>query len=198
MWPLAHQAGQCTGQNLRPMSCTKTRGKKSTLHPEPDDPPRRRANSRRGVGTFEGDRPPIMSLISRDTGECRYWVLDRTNQATVRTVLHESLPLAATVWLYTDGSRAYPGSYPRHASVNHSVYEWARDDDGDGRREVHCNSCEGRGAALRTFLRPFRGVHKDNLFLYVAVFEVGTNAKRITPALVRRFCFPTPQYAGCT
>lgn len=180
------------------MNCIRTRGKKGTPHLDPQDPPRRRANSRRGVGTFATDRPPIMSIISRTTGECRYWVLERTNHANCRHLIDETLPQAAQVWLYTDGSRAYPGCYPQHASVNHSVEEWARDDDGDGRREVHCNSCEGRGAALRTFLRPCRGVHKDNLFLYVAVFEAATNAKRISPALVRRFCFPHSQYASCT
>lgn len=139
-----------------------------------------------------------MSIISRSTGECRYWVLDGTNKANCGKLIDESLPKDATVWLYTDGSSAYRSVYPQHASVNHSVKEWARDDNGDGRREVHCNSCEGRGAALRTFLRPFRGVHKDNLFRYVAVFEAGANAKRVTPALVRRFCFPHPLYADCT
>lgn len=141
-----------------------------------------------------------MSIISRSTGECRYWVLDHTNQANCRTVIHETLPTGALVWLFTDGSRAYPGCVPLHASVNHSIEEWARDDDddGDGRRAKHCSSCEGRGAALRIFLRPFRGVHKDNLFLYVAVFEAGTNAKSISPALVRRFCFPYSQYASFT
>lgn len=104
-------------------------------------------------------------------------------------MIDQTLPKEAQVWLFTDGSRAYSGCFPQHASVNHSTYEWARDDDGDGFREVHCNSCEGRGAALRTFLRSFRGVHKDNLFLYVAVFEAAANAKRISPALVPRFCF---------
>jgi hypothetical protein len=47
-----------------------------------------------------------------------------------------------------------------HSSVKHGEKEWARDDDGDGKREVHCNSCEGAGAGLRTYLRVFRGMHK--------------------------------------
>ena len=34
------------------MSCIRMRGKKSTLHPDPADPPRRRANKRRGRGTY--------------------------------------------------------------------------------------------------------------------------------------------------
>jgi hypothetical protein len=58
-----------------------------------------------------------------------------------------------------------------HATVCHGVHEWARDDDGDGHREVHGNSCEGAGAALCTYLRAFRGVHKQYLHLYVATYE---------------------------
>jgi transposase-like protein len=54
---------------------------------------------------------------------------------------------------------------------------------------VHCNTCEGWGTALRTFLRPFRGVHKACLACYVAMFEAIANAKRMTPALVRRMCY---------
>jgi transposase-like protein len=48
-------------------------GEKSTPHPDPADPPRRRANKRKGHGTYANDRPPIISLISRDMGECRFW-----------------------------------------------------------------------------------------------------------------------------
>ena len=58
--------------------------------------------------------------------------------------------------------------------------EWPKDVDGDGIREVHCNSCEGAGAGLRTYLRVFRGVHKKYLARYVAVYQVMTNAKRIS------------------
>jgi transposase len=55
-------------------------------------------------------------------------------------------------------------------------------------REVHCNSCEGSGAALRTFLRPFRGVHKANLQYYVATYEALVSAKHVSPALICRMC----------
>jgi transposase-like protein len=72
--------------------------------------------------------------------------------------------------------------------VCHSTREWARDDDNDGAREVHCNTCEGTGAALRTYLRVFRGVHKQYLHLYVATYEAMVNAKRVTSQLIRRMC----------
>jgi hypothetical protein len=66
--------------------------------------------------------------------------------------------------------------------------EWARDDDGDSRREAHCNTCEGAGAALRTYRRVFRGVHKQYLHLYVATYEALVNANRVTSKLIRRMC----------
>jgi transposase len=90
--------------------------------------------------------------------------------------------------LYTDEWQSYRGSHPCHATVAHGVREWARDDDGDGQREVHCNTCEGAGAALRTYLRAFRGVHKRYLHLYVAMYEAIVNTKRVTPQLIRRMC----------
>ena len=59
-------------------------------------------------------------------------------------------------------------------------------------REVHCNTCEGGGAGLRTYLRGFRGVHKQYLHLYAVTYETMVNAKRITQAVVRRMCFAAP------
>jgi transposase len=169
------------------MSCTTTRGKKSTPHRDPTDPPRRRANKRRGHGTYANDRPPIISLISRETGEQRWWVCDHANTRTCAALIAENIPPGST-WLYTDEWQSYRGSHPYHATVRHGIHEWARDGDGDGRREVHCNTCEGAGAALRTYLRAFRGVHKRYLHLYVAAYEAMVNTKRVTPQLIRRMC----------
>lgn len=74
-----------------------------------------------------------------------------------------------------------------HATVNHTPgqREWARDDDGDGIREVHDNTLEGLWAALRTCLRPFRGVSKHYLSQYVAVFQWAYNLKEAVPATIR-------------
>jgi hypothetical protein len=54
---------------------------------------------------------------------------------------------------------------------------------------VHSNTCEGAGAALRTYLRVFRGIHKAYLHLYVATYEALCNAKQVTATLIRRMCF---------
>jgi transposase len=169
------------------MNCIKMRGKKSTPHRDPTDPPRRRANKRKGHGTYANDRPPIISIISRDTGEQRLWVCNHANRQTCHTLIADNVPPGSTL-LYTDEWQSYRGSHPAHATVCHGTREWARDDDHDGVREVHCNTCEGAGAALRTYLRAFRGVHKHYLHLYVATYEAVVNAKRITSHLIRRMC----------
>jgi hypothetical protein len=75
--------------------------------------------------------------------------------------------------------------------VCHGIREWARDDDHDGVREVHGNTCEGAGAALRTSLLTFRGVYKQYLHLYGATYEAMVNAKRVTSHLIRRMCVDT-------
>lgn len=176
------------GGSSRPTSCIRTQGGKGRKHPDPADPPRRRANKRRGRGTYDNDRPPIIGVVSRTTKTYRYWVVEHANRSTSRAIVEASIPPEGTL-LFTDEGANCTGLHPRHATVSHGEGEWARDDDGDRRRGVHCNSCEGAGAALRTYLRPFRGVHKYFLAEYVATFETMLNAKRITPAVVQNRCF---------
>jgi transposase len=167
------------------MHSTTTRGKKRPPHPDPADPPRRRAKKRKGRGTYANEPPPLISLISRATGGQRLWVWDHADQHTCSALLAENLP-GDSAALSTDEWQGYRGSHPAHATVCHGVHAWARDDAGDRQREVHCNSCEGAGAALRTYLRAFRGVHKPYLHLDVATYEAMIHAKRITPELIQR------------
>lgn len=49
-------------------------------------------------------------------------------------------------------------------------------DDQDGYCEIHCNTMEGIWVGVRNFLRPFRGIHKKYLYLYVAMFEWSYNS----------------------
>jgi hypothetical protein len=128
-----------------------------------------------------------MSLIARETGEPRFWVGDHADRRPCQALIAETIPADGTP-LYTDEWQSYRGSHPAHAAARHGIREWARDHDGDGRREVHGNTCEEAGAALRTSLRAFRGVHKPYLHLDVAPYEAMVNAQCSTPALIRRRC----------
>ena len=166
-------------------------GEKGTSHPDPEDPPRRRANKRRGRGTMNNDRPPVLGVVGRTTGRIRLTVSDNTQRTTIQPQVE--CDTLETTTLYTDESTAYNRIRETgrgHATVCHSQGEWARDDDGDGIREVHCNTLEGIWTGLRNFLRPFRGVHKKNLAQYVAMFEWAHNLKRVTPAFLRAIMVP--------
>jgi hypothetical protein len=55
---------------------------------------------------------------------------------------------------------------------------------------------EGIWTGLRNFVRLFRGVNKEYLGQYVAVFQAGYIAKEITPALLRAMM--TPCTSGAT
>ena len=89
-----------------------------------------------------------------------------------------------TAKCYTDEWQGYNQVKRAHSTFCHGKHEWARDDDGDGVREVHANTIEGLWTTTRNFLRPFRGVHKKYLKDYLAVCEHGINLKRITPKFI--------------
>ncbi len=168
------------------MRCTRTRGKKGEPHLDPDDPPRRRANKARGHGTWENDRPPVAAVVGRESAEIRPTVLHNSARKDLEPeVLGATRP--GTV-VNTDEWGAYnrlSGSGRGHVTVCHKTREWARDDDGDGIREVHTNTIEGIWTGLRNFLRTFRGVNKKYLQQYVAIFAWGHNEKRASVRFLR-------------
>jgi transposase len=136
---------------------------------------------------YANDRPPMISVISRETGEQRCWVCDHADRRTCADLIAENVPRPSAI-LYTDEWQRYHGSHPAHATAWHGTREWARDDDHDGVREVHCNTCEGAGAALRTSRRTCLGVHQRYRHLSVATDEARAHTKRVTPLLIRRMC----------
>lgn len=175
---------------LKLMRCFRTRGKKGDYHGDPDDPPRCRANKRRGHGTYDNDRPPVVGTVGRDSGQVRLRVVHHTDRKTLEKHVHTFTLVEATV--YTDEWQGYNHIIRPHATVCHGQKEWARDDDGDGIREVHVNTVEGMWTSVRNFLRPFRGVHKKYLASYIAMCEFSINLKQISPSfislLVTRTC----------
>jgi transposase-like protein len=169
------------------MNCSRRRGKKGEKHLDPTDPPRRRALKLKGHGTYANDLVPIVGTLGRQSKQVRLRVIQRTNAATLVDHVQRFTKRRATV--YTDEWQGYNDLPRKQAMVKHRIKEWARDDDGDGIREVHTNSLEGRWTGLRNFLRPFRGVHKAHLSQYLALGEWTLNHKRLMPhhlaALVR-------------
>jgi transposase-like protein len=156
-------------------------------HTDPADPPRRRGNQALGHGTWATDRPPVCGVVGRHSGQVRLRVGRRNWAAELvhQTVVPRTAPGAL---VYTDewsGYKPLRAAGRGHATVNHHAGEWARDDDGDGVREVHCNTLEGLWTGLRNFLRPFRGVNKKYLEQYVKMFEWSYNLKAIDDGFLR-------------
>ena len=167
---------------LKQTNCFRMRGKKGDWHGQAADPPRCRANKQRGHGTYDNDRPPVVGTVGRDTGQVRLRVVRHTDEKTLREHVHR-FTLAETQ-VYTDEWQSYNHILRPHATVCHGQKEWARDDDGDGIREVHTNTVEGMWTSVRNFLRRFRGVHKRYLSSYVAMCEFTINLKQVTPEFV--------------
>ena len=157
-------------------------GKKGVEHFDPLDPPRRRANKRRGRGTFANERPPVLGVIGRTSGQVRLRVMQDTQATTLEEHVHHFTQPECHV--FTGEYDSYNGIERRRSKVALGIKERARDDDGDGIREVHTNTAEGMWTGLRNFLRLFRGVSKHYLDGYVAVYECQVNLKRISPALI--------------
>ena len=148
------------------MNSIRMRGKKGDRHSDLDDPPRRRANKQRGHGPWDTARPPVWGIVGRSTGQVRLKVVKNSTRKTLEPkVLHATRPHTV---VNTDEWGAYrhlSAAQRHHKTVWHTPGQrcWARDEDGDGIREVHHNTMEGIWTGLRNFLRPFRGVHKKYL-----------------------------------
>jgi len=163
-------------------------GEKGVPHGDPEDLPRRRANKVRGHGTMDNDRPPVLGVVGRESGQVRLDVVEHADQETLETfVVDQTQPGTLVNTDEWSGYNHLPARGRGRAAVCHTPgeREWARDDDGDGVREVHNNTLEGLWTGLRNFLRPFRGVNKVFLNQYVAMFESSYNIKEVTTDFLR-------------
>ncbi len=147
-------------------------------------PRRRRLKGKRGRGTLEGDKPPILGLLQRD-GDVAIFMLPNVQQDTIKPVITSMVAPGSLI--YTDEYNIYnrlPEWGYEHKTVNHSAGEYARDEDGDGFHEVHVNTMEGFWSLLRSWLRPHRGISQDKLPWYLGFFEFIHNVRRRGKALL--------------
>ena len=164
------------------------RGKKGIPHPDPDDPPRRRANKTRGHGNWDTDRPPVFGMVGRDSGHVRLRVARSANGEALTAFVTDTTMAKSTVNTdeWTGYSRVAQNDRT-HVTVCHTPGKrvWAKDLDGDGINEVHNNTIEGFWTGLRNFLRPFRGVSKKYLADYCAMHAWAHNLKTVTEDFLR-------------
>ena len=134
-----------------------------------------------GIDYRENDRPPVCGVVGRESGHVRLTVTERSDGETLeRVVMRATWPMVAVNTDEWGGYNGLPAMGRSRPTVCHADREWARDDDGDGIREVHVNTLEGLWTGLRNFLRPFRGVSKWFESQYVAMFQWGHNIKEVS------------------
>jgi transposase len=125
-------------------------------------------------------------VVGRESGQVRLHVEHPADRATWEGMIEADTVAGTRV--NTDEWSSYrhlPEMGRGHVTVCQVAGEWARDDDGDGVREVHNNTLEGLWTGLRNFLRRFRGVNKGYLYPYVAIFQWSFNVKRAPTDFLR-------------
>src|SRR4051794_39481328 len=103
----------------RPTSATSTRGEKGVPRPDPEDPPRRRANRRRGHGAFVGDQLLVDGVVGREAGEVRLEVLGSARGAESEEVLDGTCLEGATI--NTDEWKGYGRVGGRHRRAHQTL-----------------------------------------------------------------------------
>jgi transposase-like protein len=132
---------------------------------------------KRGRGTAAQDKPPVLGLIERG-GLVRIRMLDNVQRSTIQPLIEQLVGKGSLV--YSDEYNIYNwlSSDYEHKTVNHSRGEYARDEDGDGKHEVHVNTIECFWSLLRPWLRVHRGVSQSYLPYYLGFFECLYNLRR--------------------
>ena len=178
----------------RPMRPTRMRGEKGVPHLDPEDPPRRRANKIPGHGTWDNDRPPVCGVVGREGGQIRLSVhrpaVRRRDAGHGRAAPRVGLMVEVNTdeWC---GYNGLPAMGRSRTTVCHAAGEWARDDDGDGIREVHVNTLGGVcGRACGTLLRPLPGSEQGiPVSVCGDVLSRGYNVKRVIRGVRVRTCW---------
>ena len=132
---------------------------------------------KRGRGTAQDDKPPVLGMIQRN-GCVIIRMLDNVQRKTIEPLIRKYVKAGSKV--FTDEYNIYNwlSSTYTHKTVNHGKGEYARDDDGDAKHEVHVNTMEGFWSLLRPGLRPHRGISQERMPYYLGFFEYLHNIKK--------------------
>ncbi len=111
----------------------------------------------------------VLSLVDRDSGQVRSYVVDDLRASTIAPILSENISREAR--LMTDEAKHYKGlgwNFSEHGVVAHSKDEYVKKED----VTVHTNTIEGY---FSIFKRGMRGVYqhcdKKHLHRYMAEFD---------------------------
>lgn len=118
-----------------------------------------------------GHKIPVLSLVHRESGQCRSFVVDNVRAETLLPIVYQNV--ARETYIMTDEAGQYKGKFRKlflgHGVVNHTAGEY-------GRGRVHTNTVEG---SFSVFKRGMKGVYQHcsekHLHRYVAEFEFRYN-----------------------
>lgn len=132
---------------------------------------------KRGRGTAQDDKVPVLGMIER-SGTLIIRNLENVRQKTIQPLIKRFVQSGTKV--FTDEYNIYNwlSELYEHKTVNHGKGEFARDEDGDGKFEVHVNTIEGVWSLLRSWLRPHRGISQERMPFYLAFFEFIHNIRK--------------------
>ena len=130
----------------------------------------RREGVEKGRGGY-AHKIPVVSLVHRESGQCRSFVVDNVTRATLLPIVLRNID--RETYIMTDEAGQYKGQFRSlflgHGVVNHTAGEY-------GRGRVHTNTVEG---SFSIFKRGMKGVYQHcsekHLHRYVAEFEFRYN-----------------------
>jgi len=134
-------------------------------------PPRVRGLRVRGRGTYATDKPPITGMVERGGTVRLTSSTNMTGRVVLRRVMNHIHEEAEA--LYTDDYPAYNvlDGFCNHETVNHSLGQYARDGD------IHTNTVEAEFSVFRPWMATYRGISKENLYLYCAQYNFLRNTR---------------------
>jgi len=165
---------ELSGEDVETDEMYQSAGGKGTRQTERE--PRKRGLKLRGRGTFDKDKPPMVASVKRK-GKAVVEVFRHLNKRNLDAFLY----FVNGRFMHTDDFRLYdhldgtPGMI--HESVNHSKKRYAE-------CYKHSNTVEGMFCDLRTWLRRYKGVCKDNLYRFVALFQFNYNHRWLSPVMM--------------
>lgn len=104
--------------------------------------------------------------------------LENVKRKTIEPIIRRKVRQGAKVFTDEYSIYGWLPSFYEHKTVNHSKGEYARDEDGDGKCEVHVNTMECFWSLLRPWLRPHRGISQERLPFYLGFFEFLHNIRQ--------------------
>lgn len=127
----------------------------------------------RGRGTYEGDKPPVIAMVSRSSREVAIAPSSCVSSKDILKRAVKKIHPEATI--YHDDYRSYSildGAF-KHESVNHSTGEYAREGG------IHTNTVEAEFSVFRPWWRTYRGVSKEHAYLYCSHYQLLRNTRNM-------------------